>query len=111
MVMDTSGTVTLKATTLDLDRAFLNDQGERYEIELRSDATIAEDGIVLVANRAACLAFAKIFAQLAQGNIDEGHIVRLGFDEADAVGLRIILDESGRLDGHDGEEDDDVLTE
>ena len=78
---------------LDLDRDEL-----RYEFEVRDDQLEMEDGIVLTLNREACLEFARIFGQLALGRIPEGYALRLGWDETDAEGFRVVLDESGRTD-------------
>ncbi len=71
----------------------------RYELELRPDEPEMEDGVVLTANRAACLALSRIFGQLALCDLQNGESIRLGWDETDAVGIRIVLDESGRMDG------------
>ncbi len=77
------------------------DEEVRYEFEVRHDELEMEDGVLLTANRRACLALAKIFGQLALCDLQDGHSVRLGWDEADAVGIRIVLDETGRMDGCD----------
>lgn len=84
--------------------AIVDDDDARYELEMRPDEPEMEDGVVLTANRSACLALAKIFGQLALCDLPDGHSVRLGWDEADAVGIRIVLDETGRMDGIDDED-------
>ncbi len=78
---------------LDVDR-----EGLRYEFEVREDQLEMEDGIVLTLNREACREFSRIFGQLALGRAPDGYALRLGWDETDAVGFRIVLDESGRTD-------------
>ena len=85
--------------------SIIEDEEARYEFEVRPDEPEMEDGIVLTANRRACLALARIFGQLACCDLQEGYAVRLGWDETDAVGLRIVLDESGRMDGQSDEQD------
>ncbi|MCB9833198.1 MAG: hypothetical protein H6807_12055 [Planctomycetes bacterium] len=85
--------VEAEGVDLDLDREEL-----RYEFEVRPDQLEMEDGIVLTLNREACLEFARIFGQLALGRAPEGYALRLGWDETDAVGFRVVLDESGRTD-------------
>ena len=81
----------------------VHDDEVRYELELRPDEPEMEDGVILTANRSACLALAKIFGQLALCDLPDGHSVRLGWDEADAVGFRIVLDQTGRMDGIEDE--------
>ncbi len=81
--------------------AIVLDSEAKYELELRPDEPEMEDGVVLTANRSACLALAKMFGQLALCDLAEGYSVRIGWDETDAVGFRIVLDESGRLDGYE----------
>lgn len=84
--------------------AIVDDPKARYEFELRPDETEMEDGVVLTANRSACLALAKIFGQLAFCDLPQGHSVRIGWDETDAVGVRFVLDETGRMDSIDDED-------
>jgi hypothetical protein len=66
----------------------------RYEVALRPDEHDTGDGIVLSANRQACLAFARLFAQLAERG---GH-VHLGYsdEEPPGPGLRIVVNDTGR---------------
>ena len=87
--------------TVDFD----GDDGGRYEVEIRPDEPMMEDGVIIAADRAACLSLARIFGQLALADVADGEVVRIGWDEADAVGFRIVLDESGRLDGTRHESD------
>ena len=85
----------------DVEIPFDGESAACYEMEIRPDAVEMEDGVVLALNREACLSFAKIFGQLAVADLPEGFALRLGWDETDAVGFRILLEKSGRLDATD----------
>ena len=78
--------------------SIVEDDDAKYEFEVRPDEAEMDDGVILTANRAACLALSKILGQMALGDVDEGFSIRIGWDETDAVGVRIVLDESGRVD-------------
>ena len=76
---------------------FDNGDAGNYEIEFFPDHGEADDGVILVADRRACRAFAEIFAQLGNGHYPEGYHVHLGWDESDAVGVKIVLGGEGRI--------------
>jgi hypothetical protein len=68
---------------------FDNVPNARYELTLHPENADAGDGIVLTATPEACLAFARLFAQLAEY---EGH-VHLGYthEEPQGPGIRIVV--------------------
>lgn len=71
-----------------------NDPDARFEVSIHTEDADDGDGIVLVANRPACLAFARLFAQLAE----QGGHVHLGYsdEEPQGPGVRIVVDDTGR---------------
>lgn len=68
---------------------FDNNRDARYAVEIVPDA---DDEVVITANRDACRAFARLFAQLA----DRGGHVHLGLShvEPQGPGLRITVSDS-----------------
>ena len=68
---------------------FDNNTGEKYEIRICQDDIATGDGVVLVLNKKACLAFSELFATLASES-NNGH-VHLGYDqdEPQGPGVRI----------------------
>jgi len=61
---------------------FDNDPSAKYTITVHPEDHADGDGIVLLLNRAACVAFARLFAQLAER---DSH-VHLGYDQSEPQG-------------------------
>lgn len=76
---------------------FDHGDGGQYEVEIYPDDAEFGDGVILVANREACLTLASIFGQLGSGHYPEGFHVHLGWEEGDVRGFKIVLGESGRV--------------
>ena len=75
---------------------FDNPTGGSYRIDLLPDQAESGDGVVLYLDPAACLSFAKLFAQLAK----QGGHVHVGYDETEpqGPGMRITVTDTP----HDG---------
>jgi hypothetical protein len=70
----------------------------KYQISLSSTRTQQGDKVVLSLNKQACGAFARLFAQLAEGNYENGYHLHISLTEKQKghEGLRIVLDQDGR---------------
>jgi hypothetical protein len=69
----------------------------KYQIGLCSSDIQQGDKIVLSLNKQACKAFARLFAQLAEGNYEDGYHFHISLTEKQKghEGLRIVLDKDG----------------
>ncbi len=70
----------------------------KYQFSLIPDSTQHGDKVILSLNKQACGAFARLFAQLAEGNYEEGYHLHISLTEKQKghEGLRIVLDQEGR---------------
>ena len=77
---------------------FDNDPKHIAKYEIRT-APEPPDKVILILNREACRAFARLFAQLAVNDYEEGYHFHLCLTEKQTIhrGLRIVLDKDGRL--------------
>ena len=74
---------------------FDNNQGEKYKVDIRGEDIERGDEVVLKLNKKACIAFSKIFEQLARSGKSGTHI-HIGYSEEEpqGPGFRIELDDS-----------------